>query len=234
MQLMQTQWKIRIACAAMLLSCATPAFAQYNGQPQYAPQQPMQPMQQQPMYAMPPGGYVPQGMATGMAPRPAGGMAPVAMQAPGQNLTIGQWFTRYDQIRHDAQMSPAERQQADQLMSKGFSILVPGDTKLATKQLLSMLVGRYQRACVQLKELPMIGPTQQLQTHYFNYFNTAGGLFSDYLRVQDNLFLTDATSGQPLAAGLLQRKQSLEALEAQCKQIDAAARQQFGIPAYPF
>jgi hypothetical protein len=230
MQFMQTQWKIRIACVAAMLSCATPAFAQYNGQPQYPNQQTMP--QQQPMYAMPPqGGYAPQGMAAVMPQ--GGGVSPQGMQAPAQNLTIGQWFTRYDQIRHDAQMSPMERQQADNLMSKGLSILVPGDTKVATKQLLSTLVGRYQRACFQLKELPVIAPTQQLHTSYWNYFNTAGGLFSDYLRVQDNLFMTDP-SGSPLAATLMQRKQSLEALEARCKQIDASARAQFGIPAYPF
>lgn len=240
MHFMQTQWKIRIACVATMLSCATPAFAQYNGQPQYPNQQPVP--QQQPMYpTQPQGAYAPQGVPNGMATGmmqmqrlPA--TAPAGMQAPmqNQNLSIGQWFTRYDQIRHDAQMSPLERQQADQLMSKGLSILVPGDTKVATKQLLSMLVGRYQRATLQLKELPVIPPTQQLHTSYWNYFNTAGGLFADYLRVQDNLFLTDAASGQPVAAGLMQRKASLEQLEAHCKQIDAAARAQFGIPAYPF
>lgn len=235
MQFMQTKWNIRIACVVTLLSCATPAFAQYNGQQPYV--NPQLAPQQQPVYGMPQQtGYMPQampnGMTTGMIPRSAG-VANAGMQAPGQNLSIGQWFTRYDQIRHDAQMSPMERQQADQLMSRGLSILVPGDTKVATKQLLSALVGRYQRACVQLKELPVIGPTQQLHTSYWTYFNTAGSLFADYLRVQDNLFLTDP-SGSPLAATLMQRKQSLEALEARCKQIDGGARAQFGIPAYPF
>jgi hypothetical protein len=221
-----------IGLSILLALTASPAFAQYPTQPQ---QQPVYgaPQQGYPVNGMPP---MPNGMATGMTPRPFGAppQTGAPMRAPQQPISIGQWFTRYDQIRFDAQMSPQERQQADALMSRGLSILVPGDNKLATKQLLSTMVGRYQRACAQLKDLPQIAPTQQLQASYFNYFNTAGGLFGDYLRVQDNLFLTDATTGTPLAAGLLQRKQMLEALEAQCKQIDAGARQQFGIPAYRY
>jgi hypothetical protein len=227
----------KIGLSVLLALIATPALAQYQGQPQTQPVYGA-PQQGYPMNGMPAQQGVPNGMVTGAMPaRPAFGAPPqtgAPMRAPSQPLSIGQWFTRYDQIRFDAQMSPQERQQADALMSRGLSILVPGDNKIATKQLLSMMVGRYQRACAQLKELPQIGPTQQLQGNYFNYFNTAGGLFADYLRVQDNLFLTDATTGTPVAAGLIQRKQMLEALEAQCKQMDSVARQQFGIPAYRY
>ena len=228
MRLMQKLPNIAFALGAALL-LGSPAFAQYQPQPQYANQS--LPGQPPSMPTQPYTGPVPQTAA--MPPQQF--MQPqAAMQAPAQGLTIGQWFTYYDQIRRDAQMNPNERQQADQLLSKGLSILVPGDTKLATKALLGSLVGRYQRACAQLRQLPQIPPTQQLHTTYFNYFNTAGNLFNDYLRVQDNLLASDASTGQPLAAGLIQRKQMLEALEGHCKQMDTAARAQFGIPPYQY
>jgi len=223
---MQKLPKIALTLSAAALF-ASPAFAQYQPQPQYANQGGQAP----PVYGMPTQPYAPN--ASAMQPHPPLPQQ-AAMQVPAQGLTIGQWFSYYDQIRRDAQMNPTERQQADQLLSKGLSILVPGDTKLATKQLLASLVGRYQRACAQLRQLPQIPPTQQLHTSYFNYFTTAGNLFGDYLRVQDNLLASDASTGQPLAAGLIQRKQMLEGLEGQCKQMDAATRTQFGIPPYQY
>src|SRR5688572_7320312 len=83
-------------------------------------------------------GYQPayQGQAPGMAvggPQYAPPTGPMQGSPPSQGLTIGQWFGQYDQIRRQAQMSPAERQQADSLMSRGLSILVPGENKIATK-----------------------------------------------------------------------------------------------------
>lgn len=209
-----------------LSSVGIPASAQYpatrdgGGYPMtfQPPQQPQQqPMQQ---FAVPP--MQPMQQMQSM------------QQQPGPGLTIAQWFNQYDQVRRQAQMSPVERQRADSLMSRGLSILVPGDTKIATKQILGTMVDRYTRACNQLKGLPQIQPTQQLQVAYYNYFNTAGLLFLDYLRVQDNLLLSDATTGQPLAAGLLQRKQMLEMLEGRCKQLDAQVRAQYGVPPYQY
>lgn len=228
MQLMRHLRMIGVLAAALAVVVQQAALAQYE--PRYAQQQPMQ-QQQQYGGQMATNGYG--GMPpTGMGTYPA--VAPVPTQAPGPTLTIAQWFQRYDQIRREAQMSPTERQQADTLLSRGISILVPGQQKLETKALLSNMVGRYQRACMQLKQLPQIQPTQQLHLSYFNYFSNAGNLFNDYLRVQDNLFLTDATTGQPVAASLLQRKQMLEALETRCKQVDSATRAQFGVPPYKY
>jgi hypothetical protein len=219
----------------------SPTSAQYNpgfaqpigssGQPQMPMNRPYQQSAQslQPMPA--------QGMP-GYAPMPAGyPMYPgteAQKAAASVNMPIGQWFSHYDQIRHQAQMSPAERQHADQLMSRGLSILVPGDEKQATKNLLNSLVARYQRACQELRALPQINQTANLHQSYFQYFAAAGQLFGDYVRVQDNIFVSDPSTGKPLAAGLLQRKQMLEALEHQCKQLDAQTRAQYGMPPYPW
>lgn len=173
----------------------------------------------------PPQGYAPAPVSA----QPAAGKA--AGVKPGQ-ISVAQWFSHYDNIRHAAQMSPQERQRADALMSRGFSILIPGDEKLATKQLLTSMVGRYQDACQQLAKVPQLSQTNALHHAYYNYFASAGQLFADYVRVQDNLFVTDAQTGQPVASSLIQRKQLLESLEHQCKQMDAQTRAQYGIAPY--
>jgi hypothetical protein len=97
-----------------------------------------------------------------------------------------------------------------------------------------MLTAKYDTACRQLSSLPQLNQTKYLHQMYYQYFSNAEQLFSDYLRVQNNLFITDATTGQPLAAGLIQRKQMLEGLEHQCKQIDMQTRSQFGMQPYPY
>lgn len=231
MLFMRQQQIIQLLTMSLLL-LGTPALAQYPGQ--FQNQQGQSPQQGTPYnQGAPPNqpqGQLPAGSFNNQSMMPPNGRQP---QAPS-GMTIGQWFGSYDQIRRAAQMNPAERQQADGLMSRGIGILVPGEEKAATKQILGMMIGRYQRACMQLKQLPQIPPTQKLQIAYFNYFNTAAGLFYDYVRVQDNILLQDATTGTPVVAGLLQRKQMLTMLEGECKQIDAATRAQFGVPTYQF
>ena len=160
---------------------------------------------------------------------------PVANQAPaGTPPHVKQWFASYDQIRHKAQMTPQERQKADNLLSKGLSILVPGDEKVSTMNLLQSLVTKYTTAVDQMKKLPLYPETDKLHRGYYQYFTDAKNLFSDYLKVQNNLFITDAATGKPLAGTLLTRKQNLEALELSDKQLDGELRQTYGIAPYPW
>ncbi|HEY9790552.1 MAG TPA: hypothetical protein V6D22_09155 [Candidatus Obscuribacterales bacterium] len=244
-----------------IIGIATPCLAQgayYDqGQGQGPPQQGQQ-YAPPPQYAPAGAGYPPQGYPQGAQgylpqryPQPGQGYQPApgamisqppAVQGGNQiapagakgAMSVAQWFHSYDQIRHQAQMSPAERQRADALLSRGLSMLMPGDEKIATKNLLTSMVLRYQKACQQLKALPQLNQTTALHHAYYNYFATAGQLFSDYLRVQDNLLTTDAATGQPLATSLIQRKQMLEAFEHECKQMDTQTRGQYGIAAYPW
>ena len=151
--------------------------------------------------------------------------------SPGR---VSQWFNRYDQIRRQAQMNPAERQQADYLLSRGMAILVPGNEKVAARAILIKLVENYEQATLAMKQLPLIPETSELHRGYYQYFNNARLLFSDYLRVQDNLFVTDASTGKPVAAQLIQRKQMLEQLNQQVQNLDQQLRSRHGIPAYRY
>lgn len=146
---------------------------------------------------------------------------------------VYQWFLHYDEIRRRAQMNPIEKQQADGLLARGFSLFMPGQDKIAAKQLLTNLVHKYHTATQSIKALPMVAETKQLQMAYYQYFENAMNLFSDYLRVQDNVFAVDA-SGQAIAKQLIQRKVALETLEQNCKNLDGQLRQKYGVAAYQY
>jgi hypothetical protein len=146
---------------------------------------------------------------------------------------IREWFNKYDMVRRQAQMSPQERAKADDLLSHGLQVFVPGEEKVLARNLLTNLVGKYDRACSQLKLLPLYPETGGLHRQYFNYFTEARNLFGDYLRVQNNLMVKDER-GNSVMAGLIERKQTLEGTEQQAKALDTELRGRFGIAPYRF
>lgn len=172
-----------------------------------------------------------------VSPVPTGpmGMAPANMRRGGPY--IQEWFQRYDQVRRQSQMTPSEKQKADGLMSKGMTglgAMLAGDEKAATQSLLNKLVGKYQAAAEQMKQLPLYPETERLHRGYYQYFSDARRLFSDYLKVQSNLFAMDEETGKPVAGLLMARKQNLETLDMNNKALDEQLRQQFNIPPYRY
>ncbi len=131
-------------------------------------------------------------------------------------------------------MTPAERAQADKLMSKGMStILGASSDSAAARQLLSKLVNRYDRAKTAMSQLPLIPETEKLHRGYYQYFSTARDLFSGYLAIQGNLFAKDE-SGQPIISQLLDRKARLEALNTFIQDLDQKYRSQYRIAPYKY
>lgn len=146
---------------------------------------------------------------------------------------IQDWFAKYDNVRRQAQMNPAERARADGMMSKGLSVIMPGAEKTEMQAFLTKLVARNNNAANELKGLPLYKETEQLHRGYYKYFTTARDLFNDYIKVQDNLFAVDA-SGSPIAKNLVVRKQELEQIDQMNKALDAQLRQKFGIAPYHY
>ena len=130
-------------------------------------------------------------------------------------------------------MTPQERAKADDLLSHGLQLFVPGEEKIVAHNLLTGLVSKYDTACNQLKALPFYPETSALHRQYFEYFKEAKDLFSDYLRVQNNLMVKDQ-QGKSVMAGLIERKANLENTEQQAKAMDNDTRNRFGIPPYRY
>jgi hypothetical protein len=145
---------------------------------------------------------------------------------------VKHWFDQYDGVRRQAQMNPEERRRADEMM--GHSFTQGGPEKSASQKILAQMVERYQLACQQLKKLPLLPATEQLHRGYYQYFVDAGNLFSDYIRVQDNLFAVDDRTGKLLAGELMNRKEKLESLDVRNKYLDSQLRQQYGISPYRY
>ncbi len=145
---------------------------------------------------------------------------------------LRQWFDRYEIVRKTAQMTPSERERADNLLSQGLSIFIAGPNKVQAQKLLTGLVSKYQIAINQMKSLPLYPETSKLHRGYYQYFTDAKALFSDYLLVQDDLMAKDPRTGKRVMPQLLERKSNLENLERQIKQLDAELRGQYGIPQY--
>ena len=158
---------------------------------------------------------------------------PVQRNSASQGDYIRQWFSKYDEIRRQAQMNPADRAKADNLLAKGMSMFIPGPEKIVTSQLLEKLVAKNRAASESMKQLPLYKETDKLHRGYYKYFTDAQTLFSDYLAVQNNI-LVPGPDGKPLASQLLARKQGLETLDQSNKALDAQLRQQFGIGPYQY
>ncbi len=172
-----------------------------------------------------------------VSPVPSGSMGMGQPNMRRNGPYIQEWFQRYDQVRRQSQMSPSEKQRADGLMSKGMTglgAMLAGDEKAATQNLLTKLVSKYQAAAEQMKQLPLYPETERLHRGYYQYFSDARRLFSDYLKVQSNLFAMDEETGKPVASLLMARKQNLETLDMNNKALDEQLRQQFNIPLYRY
>jgi hypothetical protein len=161
-----------------------------------------------------------------------------ALAKSDKQSKVSDWFQQYDQIRRQAQMSDSERERSRGLMAQGMAASFmqsanAAQDKAAASALLRRMVQRYQLASSQMSTLPRIPETKKLYDAYTQYFQEAGALFSDYLRVQNNLFATDG-AGKGLVGQLAQRKSDLEMLDAANKDLDARLRDKFGVAAYAY
>lgn len=155
----------------------------------------------------------------------------LAGAALAANPKVTDWFCKYTEIRHRAQMSPQEKEKSGQLMMQG--VIGAEEDKAAADVLLKKMVDRYTKALAEMDALTTPPETKKLHVGYKQYFTDARSIFSDYLKVQRNLFATDA-NGNAIMGGLPQRKAALEALDASNKELDAQLRKKYGVPAYPY
>lgn len=165
--------------------------------------------------------------------------APRSAPAKGAKANkVAEWFQKYNEIRHRAQMSPQEKEHSGRLMTAGLAASVfrgpeADADKAASEALLKKMVARYTTAMAEMDALAAPAETKKLHLGYRQYFENARGLFSDYLKIQGNLFATDK-DGNSIIGQLQQRKTALETLDAANKDLDAKLRTKYNIAPYPY
>lgn len=132
------------------------------------------------------------------------------------------WFTEYDDIRRDAQMSPAEKAGAIKMWATSFVSAGPAETSDA-RILLSRMVQRYDQAGKRLSALPEIPETKSLQRGYLTFFHMAKGNFQRYLNTLNTGSLK-ATVAQTQAG-----KQELSVVDVRNKSLDRKIRERYHI-----
>jgi hypothetical protein len=138
----------------------------------------------------------------------------------GRQRTVA-WFTRYDNIRREAQMTPAEKALVLKLWATSY-VASDRDTRDA-RSILTSMVNRYDHAYKKLSALPEIPETRNLHRGYLSYFKKAHSDFSRYL---DSL---ESDSIQAAVAQMQAGRQELAAIDVQNKSLDRKLRERFHI-----
>lgn len=161
-------------------------------------------------------------VAPGVAPNRIPVRVPSAESAVRQRVIA--WFTAYDRIRREAQMTPDERHRAHALMSD----VLTGNLsdKQAGRVLLAKMAGRYVRASAQLRALPMVPQTADLQKGYEKYFDTGRRVFDKYLNA------LDSSAPQNALLEAQQDKYQMGVLDITNKVLDRKLRKEFAIQPY--
>lgn len=137
---------------------------------------------------------------------------------------VSDWFSKYDQIRRAAQMSPEEKAKAHKLMTAALTGN-PAD-KAAAKNMLSSMSSRYQRAISSLRSLSTVPETSKLHSGYLRYFQTGNDFFQQYQRLI-------AKNINPTAIqGLDSSRKQLGLLDVSNKLLDKKLRKQYNIPPF--
>lgn len=152
----------------------------------------------------------------------------VAQRAPISPVSVGQWFSNFDQIMRANIITMQEKEQCDGLLAQA---IMPNFDKNSARNLLSGLSARYVRASHLLDVMPKVVQTKQLYEGYAWYYVETAKLFQTYLKLIDNPMGLAATddNGQLLAPQLLQKKEQLIKVREALVALDQRVRNENGV-----
>jgi hypothetical protein len=137
-------------------------------------------------------------------------------------LRVHMWFTRFDDIRERAKMSPMEKANALRLWASSFATTSESDKEDA-RRLMSSLAQRYTRASAELSALKPIPETKQLQNGYAKFFAQAKANFQSYVTALDHQSTKSVLNKMSVG------RQQLASIDVRNKSLDRHLRQRYGI-----
>lgn len=138
------------------------------------------------------------------------------------NQSVVTWFTKYDQVRREAQMTRSEKADAVRLWASSYVQTTDRDDEVA-RAILTRMVVRYDRAAKQLAALPQIPETKVLHKGYLEYFQRAHANFRGYVETLDKKSPRAAFAQMDLG------RQPLALFDAGNKSLDRQLRTKYNI-----
>jgi len=138
-----------------------------------------------------------------------------------QKDAVVDWFKKYDQIRRDAELNFLEKFQTMSFWDKNVdhaAVLRKRDQEFVER-----MSAKYARAVEEMRNLPEVLATKELQDGYIDYFDQVHQIFTAYLK--------NSTAGEtPFSHSTMrERRSALEELDLNNKKLDSELRQKFGI-----
>ncbi|MDR3616895.1 MAG: hypothetical protein P4L53_25280 [Candidatus Obscuribacterales bacterium] len=138
-----------------------------------------------------------------------------------QKDAVVDWFKKYDQIRRDAELNFLEKFQTMSFWDKNVdhaAVLRKRDQELVER-----MSAKYSRALEEMRNLPEVSATKELQDGYIDYFDQVHQIFTAYLK---SATAEEAPSSH---STMRERRSALEELDLNNKKLDGELRQKFGI-----
>lgn len=132
--------------------------------------------------------------------------------------SIKQWFEQYDQIRRSAEMTLVEKLQAKNFLDRGLKSLLGKRDEALSKR----MIVKYATAEAELRKLPKLADTQELQEGYIEFFKRMHQLFVDRVNEQGNPNITPET--------VACAKKELQELTRRNGKLDQELREKYQIP----
>ena len=134
------------------------------------------------------------------------------------------WFSQYDEIRRNAEMSMSEKLRMHHFFGKGLTAFAP-DSSEPSEKLITQMIARYDTAYQAMQALTEVPETKDLQCGYTKFFKQAKELFEKYLEIERNRKKVGFTEH----LSLVDQKTALQNLDAKNKALDHSLRQKYSI-----
>jgi hypothetical protein len=137
------------------------------------------------------------------------------------------WFTQYDGIRRDAEMTLQEKFQVHSLFAKVADDKKSSSGSEKSEELAKKMTDRYAEAAKKIHALPELAATAELQKGYEEFFTRSSHLFHDYLSSKTKGNEKIATREEVQA-----KREELTAFDKKIKEIDARLRSKYEVRAH--
>lgn len=137
------------------------------------------------------------------------------------------WFSQYDQIRREAEMTMQQKFQAHSLFSKVAEGKKDALQNEKSEEFAQTMMDTYAGAASKIRNLPELAATVELQHGYEDFFMRSSKLFKNFISAKKKGNEKIASKEEVQA-----KREELITLDKKIKALDAKLRLKFGVKAH--